>query len=365
MAGRIRCFLLTAGLAAQCAVPALAQPPDLAVVLFDQSVSERRLEPKLAAAAMEAVSHLAGVHALTIGGFDEEVSWYVRAERPASAPARKARDRLRRMALHERNADFEPVFRHLAETVDPARVKVAVIISHGAPQVWDQRLSPMIKADSRYQDYNDQYRDLLGAQATKVELHDYLGPFYQERNARLTDAALPRLRQTLGPRLIVWDISGHSAALKAWSAAAEARYLPLAASGAGLPAKLKEMLAAEQRPPQVAVARPAPAKAIPTAKPAQTDKIPPRPWERAAPVDHAPRPPPGKPAPRDRVVVSDLAAPKAVAAAPPPPVAAAAAAEAPPAPASPFSDLAALAAALGLLAAAWWWRHRDSAGKES
>lgn len=353
---------LVLALSVLCAAPARAQPPDLAVVLFDQSVSQRRLEPRLAAEAMEAAARLPGIRTLTVGGFDEEVTWYLRAESPSSPAARKARERLRKLAPRERNADFEPVFRHLAEAVDPARVKVAVLISHGQPQIWDQRLSPMIKADARYQDFNDQYRDLMGAQATKAELRDYLSPFYRERNARLTDAALTRLRQVLGARLIVWDVSGRSESLKAWSASAGARLLAEPAAGPGLPAPFKTLLAAEQR--QLAtVAREKPPP-VPQPKPAQASKPAPRPWEKGAPPDHGPRPPPGKPAPRDRVDVADLPKGKA-AKAPPPPAPPPAADPEPPPAASPFPDLAALAVALGLLAAGWWWRHRETPGKES
>jgi len=266
-----------------------------AVVLFDQSLAGSRAEPLLAERVIDLLTATGAAKTVTIVGFDEEVGILARAVAPRSAAGRAALRKLRHLRGRERHADFEPVFRHLAE--DLAGGAIAVLISHGAPEVWDARLSPMIKADDRYHALNEQYRELLAAQATRTELLDLLGPAYRARDAALTAAAAARLRPLWGERLIVWDVSGESPPLKAWSAAAGARYVGIAAdSRTPPPAELKRALAAAK---PVDASPPAAA-----ANAAPTD----RPWMRQRSPDHDPSPP-AKAAPRIAVETGPLMPP--------------------------------------------------------
>jgi len=302
-----------------------------AVVLFDQSLAGSRAEPLLAERVLDLLATTKAAKTVTIVGFDEEVGVHARAVAPRSAAWRAALRKLRHLHGRERHADFEPVFRHLAE--DLAGGGIAVLISHGAPEVWDARLSPMIKADERYRALNEQYHELLAAQATRAELLELLGPAYRARDAALTAAAAARLRPLWGERLIVWDISGESAPLKAWSTAAGARYVGVAAdSRTQPPAELKRALAALPKP----AAKPADAKPVAASTPAE------RPWMRLRSPDHDPSPP-AKAAPRIAVETGPLLPPPEPTivtmpeAAPPPP---------PPSPPSPSVTEAVIATGL-------------------
>ena len=324
-----------------------------AVVLFDQSLAGSRAEPLLAERVLELLAATKGIKAVTVAGFDEDVGLAARAAAPRSAAWRAAVRKLRHLRGRERHADFEPAFRHLAE--DLAGGSVAVLISHGAPEVWEPRLSPMILADDRYRGLNEQYRDLRAAQATRAELLDLLGPAYRDRNAALTAAAAARLRPIWGERLIVWDVSGNSAPLKAWSEAAGARYVA-AAEVQTMPAELKRALTAS---PQAAATPTAPAPTVPV--PAQSTVAPTeRPWMRVHAHDRDP-PPPAKSAPRIPVETSPLAAPPptdlnpgpAIVTMPAPPSSPAPPSAPPPAPISTEAIIAAVVSTLvGLLVAA-------------
>jgi len=310
-----------------------------AVMLVDFSLSSRFSEPRLAERVLDRLAATKGIESVTIVGFDEDIQVVAHRTKPHSPTWRAALRALRHPRGRERHADFEPVFRHLAE--DLAGADIAILISHGDAEVWDTRLDPMIKADDRYRHLNDQYRDLLGAQATRAELRDLLAPAYRERNAALTAEAAAKLRPIWGRRLIVWDVSGGSATLKAWSEAAGARILAQAT---------------DTPPPDLTRALAAPTTTATVAPRPPTD----RPWMQVRSRDFDPSPP-ARPAPRIAVEAVPLAPPPppgeiVTMPTPPPP------ASPPPAPASqPTNALlwGVTTAGLAVLAAAWSWRKRS------
>jgi len=332
--------------------PAVAEPA--VAVLFDQSLADSRAEPHLAEQVLEMLAGSKRVAAVTLAGFDEDIRIQAQAVQPGSEPWKAALLKLRRLSGRERHADFEPALRHLAE--DLAGGPFAILISHGAPEVWGKRISPTVKADDRYRALNDQYRDLTEAQATKAELLDLLGPFYRERNAKLAAAAAARLRPLWGERLLVWDTSGNSAALKAWCQTAGARYLAVATDGKGrLPTEIRQALTALLPPP--------PPKKIAEAPPAPAADPGLRPWMHVRPRDHDPSPP-ARPAPRHAVETIDLMRAQTVQPPPPEPPATVEPAVAPPtapAPTLPSAEAVAVVeavAALALLALARPRRRR-------
>ena len=311
-----------------------------AVVLADFSLSGGGSEPRLAERVLDRLAATKGIGSVTIVGFDEDIRVVARRAKPHSPAWRAALRTLRHPHGRERHADFEPLFRHLAE--DLAGADIAILISHGDAEVWDTRLDPMIKADDRYRHLNDQYRDLLAAQATRAELRDLLAPAYRERNATLTAEAAAKLRPIWGRRLIVWDVSGGSVALKAWGEAAGARILAQAA---------------DTPPPELTRALATPTTTAAVAPLPPTD----RPWMRVRSRDFDPSPP-ARPAPRIAVESVPLAPP-------PPPVEVVAMPPSPPptpplpAPATQPTDVllwGATTASLAALAAAWSRRKRSS-----
>ncbi|MBF0247059.1 MAG: VWA domain-containing protein [Alphaproteobacteria bacterium] len=206
--------------------------PGRIIVIFDQSGSMQRYDPKLASKVWLTtfVKTFKTPHELVLVGFDEEAREHTvaRTDHPKSmAELPRSMDAI---AAKGKVTDFERPIRYLLGQEDFAAIKLVVVISDGAPDVWDRRLeylSPAVLADERYGDLNARHAQLKAAGRTPGELFDALGTAYHQRNYDLIEGQLDELKAKLANKLVVWDLSGRSYFLRTWAKAAAAQHLPI------------------------------------------------------------------------------------------------------------------------------------------
>ncbi|MEO5338290.1 MAG: VWA domain-containing protein [Magnetospirillum sp. WYHS-4] len=211
--------------------PGSAQvPPDI-IILFDQSGSVGRHDPKLASKAwlLTFLKTFDNPYRVEIVGFDEALYRHLAVSRDSGTDIDAVNRAIDGIETAGRATDLEMPFRYLRNNAGPS-TKLAVIISDGEPEIWDAKLGYLSKevlGDSRYDDLNRQYRQMMDAGVSKRQRYEKLGALYHARNIELIEGQMPGISRLIGDRLIVWDLSGTSYYLKTWAKVAGAQYLPM------------------------------------------------------------------------------------------------------------------------------------------
>lgn len=219
-----------------------AEPSPDIIVLFDQSGSMGRHDPRLASKAwlLTFIKTFTAPYKIALVGFDETVHEHLVVDTNGAedgAALGRAVDAITTRGLA---TDLELPFRHLVERGQPS-TKLALIISDGEPEIWDAKLgylSQRVQSDTAYDGLNQRYRDQKDAGASQKELFEQLGHRYFARNIDLIESHLLPLSKTLGNKLIIWDLSGTSFYLRTWAKAAGAQYLPMKVAAHENPAEI-------------------------------------------------------------------------------------------------------------------------------
>ena len=219
-----------------------AAAADEIVILFDQSGSMGRYDPKLVSKIwlMTFLRTFEAPHRAIFTGFDEKIREYIEVstdQRPDMAELVRTLDGISTSGLA---TDLEAPFRLLLERGNLRSVKLALIVSDGEPEIWDGKLgylSKAVRADRRYDDLNRAYDGLAAEGLNAAQLFDRLGARFHLRNIDLIEAHLPAIGKALGARLIIWDLSGRSYYLRNWARMAGAQYLPIRVAAHEKPVK--------------------------------------------------------------------------------------------------------------------------------
>ncbi|CCQ75591.1 vWA domain-containing protein [Magnetospira sp. QH-2] len=220
---------LLAGILGMPGASSAAEPPEM-VVVFDESGSMERYDPKLASKLwlMTFVRTFETPHRLVLTGFDEAAREHMAVptdDAEGMAALEKHIDAIEAKGLA---TDFErplAYLRHKTATSQPALV---LLVSDGQPEIWDAKLgylSEAVRDDPRYGALNEKLMALKDQ--SPAARYDRLGIAYHERNLALIEEHLPNLQPRLAGRLIIWDLSGRSYFLRRWAEALGAQYLPL------------------------------------------------------------------------------------------------------------------------------------------
>jgi hypothetical protein len=234
-AGRLVVLALTAAMWTILTGPVTAQPkatPGQVLIMVDQSEAGSRHPTRQGADwAVETLMRSSSeALAVVVSGFADGTADYALGVTNSATDRQTVTRRMAEMPHNGKIANFETAFHRIADKAAAGEVAVAIIVGGADPTVVNQEariIGESVRSDPRYQDITAQLVDLQQAQASAEELIEYFGPFYQERNRALTEAELPRLARSLGPRLLIIDTSGHSNVLRAAAKAASATYLPL------------------------------------------------------------------------------------------------------------------------------------------
>ena len=202
------------------------------LLLVDQSGSMSAYDTRFAARTylVTFVNSFERAHRIILAGFDEAVEVF--SDRIVGHET--SSDSL----LSELDAvpfgyvtDLEKPFQHILERTDLNEIQLVLMITDGLPEIWDpklQHLSATVKTDTRYDELNFRNRALQQSGLSPNERFQQLGTLYQKRNLDLIEARVNQLKSRLGPKLMIWDISGNSEYLRRWAEIAGARYMPIA-----------------------------------------------------------------------------------------------------------------------------------------
>ncbi|NVM23875.1 MAG: VWA domain-containing protein [Desulfobacterales bacterium] len=169
---------------------------------------------------------------IVLAGFDEEIHEYISVVTETEADIETLAGEIQKIDARSYCTDLEIPFRYLLERDDKEAIGFVLIISDGEPDIWDGKLrhfSKNVKSDPMYEDLNRQYRMLKASGLSPDELFDRLRHLYHRRNLELIEEQLSALRDALGDRIILWDLSGESGYLKNWAEEYGGRYLPMKA----------------------------------------------------------------------------------------------------------------------------------------
>ncbi|CAA7622134.1 conserved hypothetical protein [Magnetospirillum sp. LM-5] len=206
------------------------EQPDI-IILFDQSGSVGKHDPKLASKAwlLTFLKTFDNPYKIEIVGFDEALYRHLAIDRDTATDINAVNRAIDGIETVGKATDLEMPFRYLLNYAKPS-TKLAVIISDGEPEIWDAKLgylSKEVQADPRYDDLNRQYQQMKDAGVSKRKRFEKLGALYHARNIDLIEGQMPGIAKLIGDRLIIWDLSGTSYYLKTWAKAAGAQYLPM------------------------------------------------------------------------------------------------------------------------------------------
>ncbi|MBF0207862.1 MAG: hypothetical protein HQK53_13340 [Oligoflexia bacterium] len=204
------------------------------IVLFDQSGSINIYDSKLASKAwqLSLLKDNSNPYRIILAGFDDKIHIYIDIFNDKLLPERT---KLLPQKLQNSNAkgyttDFERPFKYLLENKNIANIDFVLIISDGIPDIFDKKLgflSWRIREDRRYQDLLSQYYFLKAQGKSAHEIYKKMGDHFFKRNIDFIEKRLPPLKDTLGKKIIIWDISAQSAYLKRWAMLAGAQYLSI------------------------------------------------------------------------------------------------------------------------------------------
>ncbi|CAK0756120.1 VWFA domain-containing protein [Azospirillaceae bacterium] len=209
----------------------LAQQPSDIIILFDQSGSIGKYDPKLVSKAwlLTFLETFKNKYKIDIVGFDEDIHPYSVVDNSRSTNSSELNTAMNGVTAKGLATDLETPFLYLLEHAENS-TQLAVIISDGEPEVWDKRLrylSRRVQHDQRYDDLNNQYQYLKKSFWTEREAFNNIGALYQDRNLRLIEGHMPSLSKAIGSKTIILDLSGKSPYLKKWADEIGAHYLPI------------------------------------------------------------------------------------------------------------------------------------------
>ena len=198
------------------------------MLLVDQSASTRDYGINMAARnwILSIVRAVERPAAVSLAGFDDRIYEYGRIDvldESSLTRIQALADDIKGTGLV---TDLEVPFRYLAGY--EGDIALAVVITDGEPEIWDESwlyLSERVLHDERYGDLNAQYKELRARDISGREIFERLSGPYAERNLELTEGSLAKLKDTLGPRLVLLDIGGSSQHLEQWAGLAGARYV--------------------------------------------------------------------------------------------------------------------------------------------
>jgi hypothetical protein len=127
--------------------------------------------------------------------------------------------------------DLEIPLRYLLEGDATKPLSLAVIVSDGEPEIWDEKrpfLSKRVRTDQRYDDLNARYRSLKTEGRDPEQIYELLHADYQARNIKLIEARLAGIKERFGNKLVFLDVSGASEFFKNWAKAAGSEYIAIA-----------------------------------------------------------------------------------------------------------------------------------------
>ena len=204
------------------------------IVLFDQSGSMKKCDPELRSKALivEFIRSLKKPHRIVLAGFNEEIHEYITLVTATETDVEALAGEIQRIDARSLCTDLETPFRYLLERESNEDVKFVFIISDGEPDIWDGKLryfSKRVKSDPRYEDLNRQYHMLKASGLSPDELFERLKHLYDERNLELIEEQVFRLKDGLGDRIILWDLSGESGYFRTWAEECGGLYLPMKA----------------------------------------------------------------------------------------------------------------------------------------
>jgi hypothetical protein len=202
------------------------------IIFIDQSGSVKKYDPRLKSRTLLTafLRTFKKPHRIVVAGFNEEIHEYVSVVTETEADMETLAGEIQKIDASSYCTDLEIPFRYLLERDGKEAIEFALIISDGEPDIWDGRLrhfSKNVKSDPRYEDLNRQYRMLKATGLSPDELFDRLRHVYHQRNLELIEEQLSRLRDGLGDRIILWDLSGESDYLKNLAEKCGAQYLPI------------------------------------------------------------------------------------------------------------------------------------------
>ncbi|MBW1675567.1 MAG: hypothetical protein JRJ79_02945 [Deltaproteobacteria bacterium] len=202
------------------------------IILFDQSGSMKKCDPELRSKALivEFIKSLKKPHRIVLAGFNEEIHEYITLVTATETDVGALAGEIQKIDARSLCTDLETPFRYLLERESNEDVKFVFIISDGEPDIWDGKLryfSKRVKSDSRYEDLNRQYYVLKASGLSPDELFDRLKHLYDERNLELIEEQVFRLKDGLGDRIILWDLSGESGYFRTWAEECGGLYLPM------------------------------------------------------------------------------------------------------------------------------------------
>ena len=212
------------------------------IILFDQSASMKDYDPKLISKVwmLAFIKTFKKPYNVLLVGFDDRLHEHVKATMKNKKDIETLRDKIKRIRMHGLTTDLEAPLRYLLEHNDSRPITLAVIISDGEPEIWDEKrwyLSKKIRTDNRYEELNKQYRSLKAQGFTKKELYNRLKNLYHARNLELINQRLAKLKEKLGGKLVFLDISGNFDFFESWAKAANAQFIPANARDDEYPVK--------------------------------------------------------------------------------------------------------------------------------
>ncbi|MBF0314985.1 MAG: hypothetical protein HQK50_11215 [Oligoflexia bacterium] len=202
------------------------------VIFFDQSGSVNLYDSTLASKSwpLTIFKKATASHRIILAGFDDRIHIYIDLITDNSNTTQSVENTLSKKKAKGYTTDLERPFKYLTEKKNLETIHFVLLITDGIPDVFDKKLNFLswrIREDRRYQDLLDQYFSLKASGESPGKIYDKVGSLFFKRNIAFIEARLPKLKSILGPKLIIWDISGNSDYLKRWSLLAGAQYLPL------------------------------------------------------------------------------------------------------------------------------------------
>ena len=209
------------------------------LILFDQTESILRYNTKLLSGlwVSNIIRMFEAPNRITLVGFDYESHEYFSVVIREEAELSSLSGTFDGIELSGLATDLEIPFRYVLGRVADDSLKMALIITDGEPDIWDENigfLSPHVLVDERYKDLNTQYFSLKDSGLSGPELYNRMGAKYGTRNLELIEQAVSLLHGKMKMKLVIWDISGESELLKRWARQLNAIYIPLDISTAEL-----------------------------------------------------------------------------------------------------------------------------------
>ncbi|HIJ58046.1 MAG TPA: hypothetical protein HPP41_00055 [Deltaproteobacteria bacterium] len=229
-----KCILIMGSIVAFFLVCLVSYAEDVpeGIIFVDQSGSVKKHDAKLKSRALliAFLRTFKKPYRIVLAGFNEEIHEYVSIVTETEADMEVLAGEIQKINARSYSTDLEIPFKYLLERDGKEAVEFVLIISDGEPDIWDGKLrhfSKRVKSDPRYEDLNRQYRMLKASGLSPDELFDRLRHLYHKRNLELIEEQMSRLRDGLGDRIILWDLSGESGYLRSLAEKCGAQYLPM------------------------------------------------------------------------------------------------------------------------------------------